>query len=95
MGSGPSIHLASRHKIFALCLISPFASIKLVAEHLFGRIGALFLKERFNNLSKIADVNCPIFINHGRIDTLIPINHAVLLKSSLNYYSKMLQNLLA
>ena len=48
MGSGPSIHLASKYNPSALVLISPFLSIKTVAKNIFGFV-ANILAEQFDN----------------------------------------------
>lgn len=53
IGSGPATYMAQKFKPAALLLISPFTSIKDVAKSMYGFMGALFIKDRFDNLEKI------------------------------------------
>ena len=82
MGSGPSIHLASKFKVKMLVLVSPFLSIKEVTKHLFGALASMVIKERFDNQSKMEKVGCPTIVIHGHDDKLVPFDHAVILKST-------------
>ena len=65
IGSGPAVHLASKYKLGALLLVTPFLSIREVARSLFGGIAAIFVKERFENIEAISRVQCPILFVHG------------------------------
>lgn len=76
LGSGPATWLASFTNPSILILISPFTSIKAVVNHAFGKTAQLLVKERFNNLRLIPSVKCPVFILHGKNDTLIPHEQA-------------------
>jgi len=76
LGSGPATWLASFTNPSMLILISPFTSIKAVVNHAFGKTAQLLIKERFNNLQLIPSVKCPVFILHGKNDTLIPPEQA-------------------
>lgn len=49
IGSGPAVWLASVRDIGILTLVSPFTSIRAVAEHKVGSIIAMMLKDRFDN----------------------------------------------
>lgn len=81
IGTGPATYVASRHQVGALILISAFKSVKLVAKHLFGRIGEYLVKEQFDNVSLISQVKCPTLLIHGKRDTIVPPEHAEALKS--------------
>lgn len=65
LGTGPAIHAGTKHSIGVLVLISPFTSIKAVAKSMVGRLGEMFVKERFKNLEKAGDIRCPVLILHG------------------------------
>jgi pimeloyl-ACP methyl ester carboxylesterase len=73
LGTAPAVHLASIFKPAAVVLISPFCSIKAAAGALSFQFLANFVKERFNNQSKIQLVNSPLLIIHGMKDTLVPV----------------------
>lgn len=83
IGSGPACHFATVFECGALALVSPFISIKAVAEHNFGSLAAKFLTQRFDNGSKIDKVKCPCLFIHGKEDTLIPYLHSKTLYSRL------------
>jgi abhydrolase domain-containing protein 17 len=91
IGSGPACHFATMFECGALALISPFTSIKAVAEHNFGSIAARLLSQRFDNLSKIDKIRCPCLFIHGKEDTLIPYQHSKELYSSRSSPAKCSQ----
>jgi uncharacterized protein len=71
-----AIDLASRKQVAGLIALSAFTNIPEQAHAMLPWIPRsvvrLFIKERFNNLSKIRKVTCPIFIGHGKGDELVP-----------------------
>lgn len=73
MGSGPATHLCACRNPGNLILVSPYTSIKGVADKLFGKFLAVvfMVKERFKNVDKIKDVKCPVLLIHGKKDKLI------------------------
>jgi fermentation-respiration switch protein FrsA (DUF1100 family) len=76
IGSGPAVHLASNRNPGALILISPFKSIQDTANSILG-IFSFIVKNRFNNLSKMKSVTCPLLLIHGKLDNLIPFSHSL------------------
>ena len=76
MGTGAATYLASKRKIGALVLISPFTSIKDLIRDRAGSFAASLVADRFNNAKRIQNVTCPTFITHGQKDTIIPKNHS-------------------
>ena len=71
IGTGPALHLCTQANPSALCLVSPFTSIKDVTKYNYGQIASGFLKERFNNKEAIEKVKCPVLFIHGKEDKLI------------------------
>jgi pimeloyl-ACP methyl ester carboxylesterase len=57
-------------------LISPFTSIKNLVREFIGKFGTFLAKETYDNLENIAEVKCPVFVVHGRKDSLIPLEHS-------------------
>ena len=82
IGSGPATWLASRNNPGALVLMSPFTSIRGVVKDIAGRLAQYLIKERFNNLSNIKDVKCPVLFIHGKKDKLISFKHSKLLRGT-------------
>ena len=76
LGTGPACWLSTQYKAAALILVSPFTSIKEVAEEHYGIFGKLLIKDRFNNLENIKRTKCPTLIIHGLEDQLVPYKHA-------------------
>ena len=65
-----------------LALVSPFCSVKELVKEYAGSFGQLFVKEKYNNIEIIGDIHCPVFILHGKKDTLIPSEHSMELLST-------------
>ena len=76
LGAAVAIDLASRKQVAGLPALSAFTNIPEQAHAMLPWIPRsvvrLFIKERFDNLSKIRKVTCPIFIGHGKGDELVP-----------------------
>ena len=74
LGGAVAVELARKAAVLGLVLESTFTSIPAVARHLFPvfPVGDLF-PDRFDSLSKMPEVRCPIFVVHGRDDALIPV----------------------
>jgi abhydrolase domain-containing protein 17 len=81
MGTGPASYLGSRKQPHSIALMSPYTSIRDAASSLLGSAVSIIVYERFNNLDLISKAKCPVFIVHGKQDTLIPCSHAVQLKN--------------
>ncbi len=79
LGSAPSVHLAINKNfkdLRAMILISPIASgVKLVSPDM--DVKDLEKIDVFCNIRKINDVACPIFLIHGRLDEVIPIEQSI------------------
>lgn len=77
VGTGVGMELARRKKCRGLVLEAPYTSLSSLAnEKLPFFFPSLYMKFRFDNLSKIQQVKCPIIFLHGSKDTLIPVSHS-------------------
>lgn len=73
LGGAVAIDLASRETLAGLIAFSTFTSMGDMARaNLPFLPSSLLLRHRFDNLSKIPHIHCPILIGHGRRDELIP-----------------------
>ena len=71
IGSGPATQLATEMNARALVLESPFITAFRTTTHI-----PLLPFDRFNNLSKMNEVTCPLLIIHGNRDRIIPAWHS-------------------
>jgi fermentation-respiration switch protein FrsA (DUF1100 family) len=78
IGGAPSVYLASRHAVRGLVLESTFVDALRVP-----RLPHLPF-HRFDNVSRMADVHCPVLIMHSRDDPVIGFWHAEALFESAN-----------
>jgi pimeloyl-ACP methyl ester carboxylesterase len=73
LGAAVAIDLANRRPIAGLVTFSAFTSIPDMSRaHLNQSAPAILLASRFDNLSKIRTVKCPILMAHGTQDQLVP-----------------------
>src|SRR6476661_930003 len=74
LGGGPACELAASRPCRALILQSTFTDMPALAELAFRWLPArLLLRNRFDNLAKIAKVAAPKLVIHGREDRVVPI----------------------
>ena len=83
IGSGPSSYLAEKYEVAGVILHSPIMSALRVVFNL--RFTLPF--DKFPNIDRMANIDCPIFIIHGRRDEIVPFYHAEELyaKSKIKY----------
>jgi hypothetical protein len=79
IGSGPAVYLATKKDVPALILESPLTS----AFRVVTRVGILPF-DRFENIDRIANIDCPILIFHGTDDSIIPLRHGKTLYEKAN-----------
>jgi fermentation-respiration switch protein FrsA (DUF1100 family) len=77
VGSGPAVQLATEARPRALVLVSPVASLPAAAAATYPWLPARWLvRDKYDNLAKLAGVEAPILVLHGEADELIPLAHA-------------------
>jgi len=73
LGSAVAVDLAVKENCRALILETPFTSIKEMGKELYPLLPInLFLRTKYDSLSKIRDVKVPTLIMHGDKDELVP-----------------------
>jgi uncharacterized protein len=72
LGSGVAVEVASHRPPRLLILVSPYTSLVDLGRSLVGPLAPLLVPDRFDNLSKIAGLDCPIVIVHGTRDEVVP-----------------------
>jgi len=73
LGGAVAIDLASCREVGGLIAFSSFTSAVDMGRRLLPLVPvSLLLRDRFDNIHKIAKVTCPILIGHGRLDPIIP-----------------------
>ena len=85
LGCFVATSLAAARPVRCTALISPFVSLKVGWPHqkasetllgFVGRVGALMIKDSFNNMANLQRMACPVFILHGLKDDLVPVSHS-------------------
>ncbi len=71
IGSGPSCWLAERYTVNRIILDGAFTS----AFRVMTRV-KLFPNDKFDNLSRFKNIDCPILLIHGTEDRIVPFWHA-------------------
>lgn len=73
LGTGVATRVASEHEFAALILEAPYTSITAMAVRQFSNMPvSLMLIDRFDSLSRIAQVRSPILIFQGELDQIVP-----------------------
>ena len=72
IGSGPSSYLAEKYEVAGVILHSPIMSALRVVFNL--RFTLPF--DKFPNIDRMKNIECPVFVIHGRRDEIVPFYHA-------------------
>jgi uncharacterized protein len=72
LGSGVAVRMAAERPVGAVVLIAPFTSaVDVAARHYPIFPVRLLMKDRFDNIDHIADIDAPLLIIQGDNDTII------------------------
>jgi fermentation-respiration switch protein FrsA (DUF1100 family) len=78
LGGAVACEIAQDRDLKALVLESTFTSLASVARNLFPFLPpGIPLGEKYDSLSKIARVRCPVLVIHGDLDELIPVGEGM------------------
>lgn len=74
IGSGPAVQLAMEHPgIHTLVLVAPMTNVLDLASARYPFMPAgMLLKDRYDNLAKITEIESPLIVVHGERDSVIP-----------------------
>lgn len=77
LGTAVAAWLATRHPPRGLILESPFSSVEDMARKVCPRLPLYYLvRNKYDTLSRIKGVSCPVLIVHGQHDPLVPLEQA-------------------
>ena len=78
LGTAISIDLAKDFNFAGIILESPFTSMVDLAKIYYPYLPvSILLKDRYNSLDKMKDINSPILIMHGKKDKIVPYDMGV------------------
>ena len=78
LGTGVVLEMATRYVFRSVILEAPFTSIVDIAQKKYKIYPAKFLVlDKFDNISKINNINSPILIISGKKDEIIPHEHSI------------------
>jgi fermentation-respiration switch protein FrsA (DUF1100 family) len=85
LGGGPAVELALHNQVAGVVLQGAFVSAYRVMT---GR--ALFPGDKFENLSKLPRLKCPVMVIHGTADGTVPFSHGKKLYETITSRKKKL-----
>ena len=78
LGAAVAVEMATRNKFKSLILEAPFTSIYDISIKRYKLYPFNFLiLDKFDNLSKIDKILCPVLILSGKKDEVVPHNHSI------------------
>lgn len=76
LGSGVATRMATETTARAVVLVSPYISIAERAGEIYWFLPVKWLlKDRFNNLANLPDIEEPLLVIHGEQDRVVPVHH--------------------
>ena len=73
LGTGVATELGTSNEFGGIILESPFTSIANAAKIYYPYLPvSIILKDRYDSIGKIKNINTPIFIMHGKMDNIVP-----------------------
>jgi fermentation-respiration switch protein FrsA (DUF1100 family) len=73
LGTGVATELGTSNAFGGIILESPFTSIANAAKIYYPYLPvSIILKDRYDSIGKIKNINIPIFIMHGKMDNIVP-----------------------
>jgi pimeloyl-ACP methyl ester carboxylesterase len=73
IGSGPSCFLAEKYRVGGVILHAPLMSALRVV---FSNLRWTFWFDKFPNIDRVKNFDCPVYIVHGQRDEIVHVCHA-------------------
>ena len=74
LGSGVAVQMARERRVGGVVLESPYTSIPSVAAHHYWYIPVAYLvRDKFDSLSRIGEIDAPLLVIHGELDRVVPV----------------------
>ncbi len=79
LGTGIATQMALEYgNVRALILEAPYTTMQAVAQkHMFWLPAYWLVRDRYNNIDKVAQVRVPLLVLHGEKDKVVPFSHGV------------------
>ena len=75
LGTGVSIEVAQNKKFAGIILESPFTSMVDAGKFYYPYLPvSLLLKDRYETVKKLKNINSPILVMHGKKDKIVPFH---------------------
>ena len=75
LGTAISVEIAQNKKFAGIILESPFTSMVDAGKHYYFYLPvSLLLKDRYETIKKLQNINSPILVMHGKKDKIVPFN---------------------
>jgi uncharacterized protein len=85
LGGGVATEVAGRYPCRALILVKTFTSLPAVAKRHYPWLPCHWLmSNRFDTVSKLAEVRCPVFVAGATNDQVVPFGHSERLYAAAN-----------
>lgn len=89
LGSGVATYVTSQrqqHRLAKLLLITPFDSIKAVAQAKFGWLPVRYLlKDSYPSIDRVANIQVPTLLIAAQNDEIIPASHSIKLQQQFQH----------
>ncbi len=73
LGTGVAVQMATEYRLAGLILLSPFTSLKKIGQRQYPYLPVKWLlKDSFDSIKKIRQINMPLLVLHGEVDTFVP-----------------------
>jgi len=77
LGSGVAVYLAAERKLARIILVSPFDSLRAVAQHHYPYLPvSLLLRHPFDSIGYAARISTPMLVIAAQRDTIVPSAHS-------------------
>ncbi|MBS0357904.1 MAG: alpha/beta fold hydrolase [Proteobacteria bacterium] len=90
LGTGIAVQMATEYSVGAVVLQTPYTSFENLGKFHYRYFPSRWLlKDRYNSLSKIKQVNSPLLVLHGTNDDLVPLSEGKKLFQAANEPKEM------
>lgn len=89
IGGAIAFETSSIYHPSCLILLSPFLSLKKVAQDLYGRGASCLLKETLDNSAVAQTIKCPLLVIHGLKDNIVPYHHSVAILGQCKGFTRL------